>query len=372
MDIRKPFKFLEDHRFSFVSWSATGLLVVALLGSTLWWTQYGSASSASQLHPTAAPSEKPDVRLPASNSGTMNTVASIGRALDLKTDLKAQANLEPVTYKVQVGDSIFGIAKQYHIKPESILYSNESALNDNPTLLSPGMTLTIPPVDGLLYTWKEGDTLQKVADQFNADLNGDKKVDEKDAALLVDAILNFPGNNLDLTNPVIKPGQVIMVPGGQRELIAWLDFVPTYNRQSTGGGTSELSPSGCKVGFGSPPGLWPTTGPHTVSGNDYSASHQGIDITASLNMPVLASGAGVIVFVGWSQYGYGNVIQIDHGDGYSTVYAHLNGFNVTQCQQVQAGQVIGYAGTTGNSTGVHLHFEVRLGGRSVDPWGIVS
>ncbi len=371
MDIRKATTFLEDHRFSFVSWGATALVVIALLGSALWWTQYGYASGGGHPEPTAAPGEKPAVALPASGI-TMNTALGIGRALDLKTDLKGNASLQPVTYKVQVGDSIFGIAKQYNIKPESILYSNEATLNDNPTLLSPGMTLTIPPVDGLLYTWKKDDTLQSVADEFNADLNGDKKVDAKDAALLADAILNFPGNNIDLTNPVIKPGQVIMIPGGQRELIQWLDFVPTYNRQSTGGGTSELSPSGCKVGFGSPPGLWPTNGPHTLSGNNYGPSHQGIDITASLNMPVLASGAGVVVFVGWSQYGYGNVIQLDHGDGYSTVYAHLNGFNVTQCQEVQTGQVIGYAGTTGNSTGVHLHFEVRMGGASVDPWGIVQ
>ena len=371
MDIQKPIKFLEDHRFSFVSWSATGLLVVALLGSSLWWRQFGTTSSGGRPEPTAAPSQKPPVGLPSGN-GTMHTVLGISRALDLKTDLKAQASEKPVSYKVQVGDSIFGIAKQYDIKPESILYSNEATLNDNPTLLSPGMTLTIPPVDGLLYTWKEGDTLQKVADQFKSDLNGDKKIDQKDAALLENAILNFPGNNLDLTNPVIKTGQVLMIPGGQRELIAWLDFVPTYNRSSTGGGTSELSPSGCKVGFGSPPGLWPTGGPHTVSGNGYSPSHQGIDITATMNMPVLASGAGVVVFVGWSQYGYGNVIQLDHGDGFSTVYAHLNGFNVSQCQQVSAGQVIGYAGSTGNSTGVHLHFEVRNGGASVDPWSIVQ
>lgn len=370
MDIRQPIKFLDEHRFAFVSWGATGLLVVALLGSTVWWTQYGSASSARQLHPTAAPSEQPSVGLPASGAA-VKVAPGIGRALDLKTDLKDQASLKPITYKVQVGDSVFGIAKQYNLKAESILYSNESALNDNPTLLSPGMTLTIPPTDGLLYTWKDGDTIEKVADQFKGDLNGDKKIDEKDAKLLADAILNYPGNNLDLTDPVIKTGQVIMIPGGQRELVQWLDFVPTYNRSSTGGGTSELSPSGCNVGFGSPPGLWPTNGPHTISGNDYGPGHQGIDITASMNMPVLASGAGVVVFVGWSQYGYGNVIQLDHGDGFSTVYAHLNGFNVSQCQTVQTGQVIGYAGTTGNSTGVHLHFEVRNGGASVDPWGIV-
>ncbi len=370
MDIRKPFEFVQSHRFSFVSWSATCLVVVALIGSTVWWTQFGSALGNRQPEPTAAASAKPSVGLP-SSTDNVSLAVGIGRALDLKTTIIGGQNLKPITYKVQVGDSLSSIAEQFKIKKETIVYSNEAALNDNPTLLTPGMTLQIPPVDGMLYTWQQGDTLQSVADEFKSDLNGDKKVDSKDAAILIDNILNFPGNNLDLTDPVIKPGQVIMIPGGQRELIAWLDFVPTYTRGSTGTGTSELSPSGCKVGFGSPPGIWPTDGPHTISGNNYSASHQGIDITATSSTTVLASGAGVVVFAGWSQYGYGNVIQLDHGDGYSTVYAHLSVISVQQCQTVQAGQPIGVAGTTGNSTGVHLHFEVRYGGNSVDPWDIV-
>ncbi len=371
MDINRPIKYLEDHRFSFVSWSVTGLVVIALLATALWWTQRASGSPAAAPEPSAAPGKQETVALP-SSPGNPILALGIGRALQLKTSLSESSKLAPITYKVQRGDSIFGIAKQYNIKPESILYSNEAELNDNPALLSPGMVLTIPPVDGLIYTWKEGDTIQKVADEFKADLNKDKKIDEKDAALLADAILNYPGNNLDLTNPVIKPGQELMIPGGQRELVAWLDFVPTVNRNGGSTATSELSASGCTVGFGSPPGVWPTTGPHTLSGNDYSGSHLGIDITATLNMPVLASGGGVVVFAGFSQYGYGNVIQIDHGDGFSTVYAHLNGFNVTQCQAVEAGQVIGYAGTTGNSTGVHLHFEVREGGVNINPWSIVQ
>jgi murein DD-endopeptidase MepM/ murein hydrolase activator NlpD len=355
MDIHKPLEFVEQHRFSFVSWSATGLLVVALLGSTLWWTQFGSASSLTHPEPTAASKGKPAVALP-STVNSFITGTGIGRALDLKTSISGQANLKPISYKVQVGDSVFAIAKQFNIKPESILYSNEATLNDNPANLSPGMKLEIPPVDGLLYAWKQGDTIDSVAKEF--------KVKPED-------ILNFPGNNLDLTDPKISQGTVVMVPGGQRELVAWLEFVPSVARNGGTTATSELSPSGCKVGFGSPPSLWPTIGPHTLSGNNYGPTHLGIDITATLNMSVIASGAGVVVFAGFSQYGYGNVVQIDHGDGFSTVYAHLNGLNVTQCQTVQAGQIIGYAGTTGNSTGVHLHFEVRQGGNSVNPWDIV-
>jgi len=372
MDINKPIKFFEEHRFSFVSWSATGLLVVALLGSTVWWTRRGSASPAAGPEQTAASSQQqPTVGLPSTGSNPGGAVG-IGRVLDLKTSVSVSSKLAPITYKVTRGDSIFGIAKQYNIKPESILYSNEGTLNDNPSNLTPGMTLTIPPEDGLLYKWQTGDTIEKVADEFKSDLNGDKKIDAKDATLLADAILNYPGNNVDLTNPVIKAGQEVMIPGGQRELVAWLEFVPTVNRNGGTTATSELGGGGCNGGPIGSPGIWPTDGPHTLSGNDYSSSHLGIDITASSSTAVLASGDGVVVFAGWSQYGYGNVIQIDHGNGFSTVYAHLGQINVTRCQAVYGGQVIGIAGTTGNSTGVHLHFEVREGGVNVNPWSIVQ
>ena len=129
---------------------------------------------------------------------------SIGRQLELKTNITDQTNTSVVQYQVVMGNSLYAIAKQYNIKPETILYSNKASLDDNPENLKPGMILTIPPVDGLLYTWQQGDTLQKVADEFKA------KADD---------ILNWPGNNLDLTDPEIKPGTVIMVPGGQRQLI---------------------------------------------------------------------------------------------------------------------------------------------------------
>jgi murein DD-endopeptidase MepM/ murein hydrolase activator NlpD len=371
MDINKPVKFVKTHRFHFVSWGATLVLVGALLGATLWWTQRGSASSGKQPEPVAAPNQQQTVPMPPS-AGISSSAVGIGRALQLKTSISAASKMAPITYKVTRGDSVFGIAKQYDIKPESILYSNEATLNDNPANLTPGMTLAIPPEDGLLYTWQDGDTIEKVADEFKSDLNGDKKIDSKDAALLADAILNYPGNNLDLTNPVIKPGQQMMIPGGQRELVAWLEFVPTVNRNGGSTATSELGGGACKGGPIGSPGIWPTDGPHTLSGNDYSSSHLGIDITATTSTAVLASGDGVVVFAGWSQYGYGNVIQIDHGNGFSTVYGHLSQINVSQCQAVYGGQVIGMAGTTGNSTGVHLHFEVREGGVNVNPWSIVQ
>ncbi len=370
--MRRLLDFVNDHRFSVLSWGATIVLVAAILTSTLWLSRVGAGGSAAGSPPAPSGGGSSGVGLPPAQSSSRSN-ASIGRQLALKTDVSLQTNAKPFSYRVMVGDSVFGIAKQYNIKPESILYSNEATLNDNPSNLSPGMELTIPPVDGLTYTWQDGDTLDKVADEFKSDLNGDGVVDAKDAALLHDAIVSYPGNNLDLTNPVIKPGQVIMIPGGHRELISWLEFVPTTNRAGGSTATSELGGGGCPAGgSGSPPGIWPTNGPHTISGNNYSMSHLGIDISAAPTTLILASGGGVVVFAGFSQYGYGNVVEIDHMDGFATVYAHMSQINVTRCQIVTGGEAIGVAGCTGNCTGTHLHFEVRQGGVNINPWSILQ
>src|SRR5512138_3131581 len=171
MDISKPARLFQQNRFGFISWGITGLLVAGLLGFALWWTQFGANSPATRPEPTAAPEEgQPSVQLP-SAMNPVNSGPGIGRALQLKTDASASTTLKPISYKVVRGDSLFGIAQQYNLKPESILYSNQATLNDNPTLLSPGMVLNIPPEDGLLYTWERDDTIESVADKFKSDLN---------------------------------------------------------------------------------------------------------------------------------------------------------------------------------------------------------
>lgn len=360
-DLDNLIAYFKANRFSAASWGATVLLVAVLLGSTMWWTRTSAANSITQLQPTANPDQSsPSVGLPASAAAGPTSDPSIERALDLKTIIPTdRPATKPVTYRVQRGDAVFSIAEHFDIKPETILYSNKDTLNDNPENLSPGMQLTIPPVDGLLYTWKEGDTLQSVADQFDA------KVDD---------ILNWPGNNLDLTDPQIEPGTVIMIPGGHRELIDWTQFIPTISRGATGAGTgtSNIGGASCSGGPVGSGFIWPTNGPHTISGNDYGPTHLGIDISA-VYVPVLAASSGVVVIAsGGYNYGYGNFIEIDHGNGYATVYAHLSQINVSVCDAVYAGQQIGVSGNSGNSTGPHLHFEIRKGGSNVNPWELVQ
>lgn len=363
-------EYVRANRFAVASWGATAVLVVSLLGFAV--LKNGSSGEASRPEPTALPGHEPSVGLPVApvvSSG----VAALGRQLQLKTNIPADRHdSQPTTYRVLRGDALFSIAKQFDLKPETILFANQDTLYDNPGNLQPGMELVVPPVDGVYYKWEEGDTIESVAKKFKADLNGDKSIDDKDVEILSDAIVNFPGNGIDLTDPQIAPDTLVMVPGGQRELVAWLEFVPTTDRTGSTTATSELGGSGCSGGPIGVPGIWPTNGPHTLSGNDYSPKHLGIDITASTSTAVLASGDGVVVFAGFSSYGYGNVVQIDHGNGFATIYAHLSQLNVSQCEAVYGGQVIGMAGSTGNSTGVHLHFEVRKGGVNLNPWSIVQ
>jgi murein DD-endopeptidase MepM/ murein hydrolase activator NlpD len=219
------------------------------------------------------------------------------------------------------------------------------------------MELNIPPVDGIYYTWKDGDTFETVAEKFGA------KADD---------IISFTGNNIDLTNPKVEPGTMVMVPGGTRELRNWAADLPTEGRGAntgTGGSNASNICGGGPVaaGFG-----WPA-GSHNISGYGYMPSHLGLDIQANEGEPIYAAGNGIVTMAqsGWN-YGYGNVIQIDHGNGYVTVYAHLSAINVGVCTPVGQGSIIGAAGSTGNAFGAHLHFEVRIGGSNVNPYSIVQ
>ena len=95
--------------------------------------------------------------------------------------------------------------------------------------------------------------------------------------------------------------------------------------------------------------------------------HPGVDIGLGEGTAVYASDTGTVTYAGWNIYGYGNLIVINHGNGYETFYGHLNGFNVVPGQVVTQGQAIGTSGNTGNSSGPHLHFEIRINGNRDDP-----
>ena len=345
-------------RFTIISWAVTLLIVVSLLGSTLFYksTLANAAPVVVQPTPEEAPvAGQPQVGVPVAGSGG-GGVLSILRRLQLKTNIPERPRYASTTYRVSRGDAMLSIADDFKLKSESILFANDQ-LEDNPHNLKPGMELTIPPVDGVYYEWQEGDTFESVAEKFSAN---------------ADDIVNFPGNDVDLTDPKIEPGTTVMVPGGTRDLRNWAADLQTMGRGAgtgTGGGNATNACGGGPVatGFG-----WPADD-HSLSGNPYGPSHLGIDISAPEGSNVYAAGGGVVTQAqgGWN-YGYGNVVQIDHGNGYVTVYAHLSSYVVSVCQFVGQGAVIGYSGNTGNSFGAHLHFEIRIGGQNINPYDIVQ
>jgi murein DD-endopeptidase MepM/ murein hydrolase activator NlpD len=114
---------------------------------------------------------------------------------------------------------------------------------------------------------------------------------------------------------------------------------------------------------------WPVSGPVTSGfGSRWGRMHEGIDIAVGVGTPVHAAAAGTVIYAGWME-GYGNLVAIDHGNGLSTAYGHNSTLACSVGQTVSAGQVVAYSGSTGHSTGPHVHFEVRVGGSPVDPLG---
>ncbi len=281
----------------------------------------------------------------------------IFRRVALHTNIPSRSRTEVIEYSVTTGDSVFGIAQSFNLKPESILWANYDQLNDSPDMLSPGMDLNIPPIDGVYYQWQEGDTLESVAAKFDTS---------------PDEILNWEGNDFDLTNPQVEPEQWIMVPNGQREFVQWV--VPTIARANSGVLKSVLGPGACEGNYSGAYGTgafsWPTAA-HYLSGNDYWSGHLGIDIAGSAGDGIFAADAGVVVFAGWANGGYGIMVMIDHGNGYQTLYAHLSSVSAYCGQSVYSGTYIGAMGSTGNSTGPHLHFEVRYMGGFINPWYVL-
>jgi hypothetical protein len=353
---------VKNKRELLLSWSLW-IIAISLLGGAAYlaWYNFNPAQLASEDQPQISlastdNNQDPElIRIP--DFVLFNQETSIRRAALVNTEIPARKNIKPLKYQVEFNDSVFGIAARYDLEPETILWSNYDVLQDNPHSLAPGMELVIPPMDGIIYEWQEGDDVESVATTFKTD---------------PELIINWIGNDLDLVNPEFKPGSLVMIPGGQRKFQQWI--IPTIARGTAGVSAGVYGAGACSGPFeglyGTGGFIWPTLG-HTLSGNDYWSGHLAIDIGLVVGEPVSAADSGVVVFSGWATGGYGNVIIIDHGNGYQTLYAHLNVATSSCGRSVVKGQKIGLGGSTGNSSGAHLHFEVRYLGGFVNPWFVL-
>ncbi len=255
------------------------------------------------------------------------------------TTIPHRPRTDILTYEVQPGDTVFGIAEKFNIKPETIMWSNPT-LEQNPDMLRIGDKLVILPVDGVYHKIKKGDTLAKIAKKYK---------------VKIEDIVNFEWNHLDSADAALTPGAHLIVPGGEKP------YTPRVVSVYRG-----PIPKNAKKGSGS--FVWPVSGYITQG---FWSGHRAIDIGAWLGSPVVASDSGYVVFAGWDRTGYGNLIIIDHGNGYRTYYAHLSAIFVRVGDSVAQGVRIGSVGSTGHSTGPHLHFEIRYRNVQRNPLGFL-
>lgn len=256
------------------------------------------------------------------------------------TTIPERKRREVITYQVQNGDSVLDIATRFDLHPETITWAN-GELESNPDLLRLGQTLLILPIDGVYHTIVAGDTLSRIASQYDAQ---------------VEDIVTCPYNDIPPDGTLV-PGQKLIVPGGTK---------PYIPRQVTAyhGPIPEDALRGTGI-FS-----WPTSGRITDRFGYKTLGgrwHTGLDIAGNVGTPIYAADAGFVTFAGMTQSGYGKLVIVDHGNGYVTYYAHLSAFYVSIGQSVNKGVLVGAMGSTGNSSGPHLHFEIRHKGVPRDP-----
>lgn len=246
-----------------------------------------------------------------------------------------------VEYTVVEGDTVSTIAQKFDISTDTIRWQNELKSKDS---IKVNQVLQILPVTGISHKVVKGDTIYSIAKKYDAEPQ---------------AIVNFPFNTFvnDETFE-LAIGQTIIVPDGvKKEEIPWNPVARV--RQTT-------PDAGTVVASGS--FAWPTQGIITQRFYWY---HKGVDIANPSAPSVVAADSGKVITSGWSKSGYGNHVVIDHGNGFRTLYAHMQKLYVVQGQSVSRGSALGQMGSTGRSTGTHLHFEIIKGGAYINPLGVL-
>lgn len=235
---------------------------------------------------------------------------------------------------VQDGENIGAIARAYDLTTQTILQAN--GLNVR-SVIRPGQTLDIPVIDGVTYTVRSGDTLNAIANKYDAD---------------VEDIMEFNGI---ASSASLRVGEEIILPGGRIPAAP----APAPVRPSTSVASIFTVPPDADPDA-STTLLWPTAATRITQ--YYKYGHTGVDIAGPVGTAIYAADDGVVSYSGWNSGGYGNMTIVDHGNGLYTRYAHATKNLFKAGDVVHRGEVIALMGSTGRSTGPHLHFEVMRGG----------
>ena len=254
-------------------------------------------------------------------------------------------------YEVKSGDTVARIAAAYGVSIDTILWENNLTAK---SFIRPGQELKILPVSGVKHTVKDGENITSIAKKYG--LNDASEIEEI-----------FAANGIEEEDGHIFPGDELIIPNGVKKAPLTpqrQQYLAEVNREDYQkvevptdyqGGSTDL--------------FWPLPAARSLS-QKYWSRHRAIDIPCR-DCAVVAAAAGIVELAGW-QKGYGNTVVINHGSGIKTRYAHGKQNLVTAGDQVEQGQQIMVSGSTGRSTGPHLHFEIKVNGQLVNPMILVS
>lgn len=330
--------------------------------------------------PTLSPTDSPPTLVPTKNTVTQNTIIqelptlsaekinlllakpiqpvdestvqeTTGLSYDPFTIIPNRARSQMISYTVVRGDTIDAISDGYGITRETIAWCNDYRLA---LVLRPGDVVNIPPTDGACHTVlaSQGKDITTIGQQYNVD----------DPYVIIDT----PANGLPDISPdtQLPSGTRLFIPGGEGSIITWDAPV----EQDASGNVIAFAPgqAGSCGSVGGGGSFWSNPLSSGTWMRGFYAGHSGIDLAAPTGTPVLAANGGPVLFAGWNSWGYGNAVVIGHGP-FSTLYGHMSSLAVACGNSVSAGQVIGYVGNTGNSSGPHLHFEIRFQNQPQNP-----
>lgn len=312
------------YKRSFLHFGMMGLLGLGVLGAPMLAETNPLVAQNETLVKSSTPSE---------------VLSSISESSVFQTQISPKPRDKVITYTVEKGDTLSTIADRFGISTDTIRWAN----NLTGDSLTVGDEIKIPPVTGMVHKVERGDTVYTIAKKYDTDAQ---------------KIVNFPFN--DFANPEtfsLVTGQMLVVPDGvkPKALVRSPRPTPAFT-------PSQIAQS--SAGF-----IWPAAGNITQYPVWY---HNALDIANKDAPDVLAAKTGVVQSAVCSKWDYGCNIILSHGDGYETLYAHMQTFYVSAGDNVSQGQAIGKMGSTGRSTGTHLHFEVRKNGVILNPLGFLK
>ena len=246
-------------------------------------------------------------------------------------------------YEVQTGDTVSGIADRFGISSSYILWNNIDIIDDA-DVLRVGEQIQVPSVPGIIHGVRVGETLYEIAQRYDAN------------------VADIIGANKLGADGFIRADSTILVPGGRMIVTV----APTIRPTATPTPVRVAAPARVATPAPGYNFIWPTV--DTIT-SYFGRSHPlGIDIRAPVGTPIKAAADGKVIFVGGARCcSYGLYVEVKHDGGFTSLYAHLRDFAVASGDEVKAGQVVGFAGLTGRTTGPHLHFEIELNGVRRNP-----